>query len=112
MARLVVGASVAILGAAAAALAAPSATGTWTVTTAGAVATTCSAEVTEAGGRISGQVRCPKLGMSLPFSGRVSESGAAGTAKDVTWTAVRTGEELMGSYGSPLGSGTWVAVRR
>jgi hypothetical protein len=112
MARLVVGASITIAVAAAAALAAPSATGTWMVTTAGAVATRCSAEVTQAGGQISGQVRCPKLGMSLPFDGRVTESGAVGTARDVTWTAVRAGEELMGSYGSPLGSGTWVAVRR
>jgi hypothetical protein len=102
-----------LLASTATSLAASSTTGTWAVTTAGAIATSCTATVQESTGRLSGTVKCPKLGMVMPLSGRLTGPRADGATQDgVAWTAERDGERFIGSYTSPLGLGTWVATRQ
>jgi hypothetical protein len=86
---------------------------TWEIQTVGAISTSCTATVSETGGRLSGTVKCPKLGLVMPLDGRITDSDLNGSTQDgVAWTAQRDGDRYVGSYTSPLGLGTWVATRR
>ena len=98
--------------AARAALGAWDATGAWVVTTEGAFTTECTATVVQTGVNVSASVTCRRLGLSFVVAGQVSGSGASGSGSgQISWTAQRSGSRLVGTFDSPLGSGTWSAER-
>lgn len=95
------------------ALGAWDATGAWVVTTEGAFATECIATVVQTGANVSASVTCRRLGLSLVVTGQANGGAASGSGSgQISWTAQRSGSRLVGTFESPLGSGTWSAERR